>query len=155
MGTIVYLKHSSSSLLDLTRAEWFLPGRRPELLWQDFFKKFYARGEKPFPRASRSLESLATPAPVLAEPPLLLSDLLLISLPALRVESWCEECNTVQQLQDVHLQIIVLGYFLAALAALNLPWIFTYWLFCILTVLDSTPSGLPDQTETLQNRWGS
>ena len=29
----------------------------------------------------------------------------------------------MQQLQDVHLHIIGLGYFLAALAALGLPWL--------------------------------
>ena len=47
MGTIllstVYLKHSSSSLLDLTRAEWFLPGRGPELLWQELFLKIQCK----------------------------------------------------------------------------------------------------------------
>ena len=38
-------------------------------------------------------------------------------------------------------------FFLAALPALGLPWLLTHSLI----VLDSKPSGLPDQTETLQN----
>ena len=41
--------------------------------------------------------------------------------------------------------------FLAALAALGLPW----WLTVLVIVLDSEPSGLPDQTPTSQNWWGS
>ena len=44
--------------------------------------------------------------------------------------------------------------FLAALAALGLLWLLTDWLTHSLIVLDSKPSGLPDQTETLQNWWG-
>ena len=45
--------------------------------------------------------------------------------------------------------------FLAALAALGLPWSHTYSLTnCFVIVLDSKPSSLPDQIETLQNWWG-
>ena len=39
----------------------------------------------------------------------------------------------------------------SALAALGLP---LSVMFCILAVLDSKPSSLPDQTETSQNWWG-
>ena len=45
------------------------------------------------------------------------------------------------------MMVIVILIFLAALAALGLPWSLTD---CFVIVLDSKPSGLPDKTETLQ-----
>ena len=45
----------------------------------------------------------------------------------------------------------IFEHFLAALAALGLPWSLTD---CFVIVLDSKPSSLPDQIETLQNWWG-
>ena len=50
------------------------------------------------------------------------------------------------------MMVIVILIFLAALAALGLPWSLTD---CFVIVLDSKPSSLPDQIEILQNWWGS
>ena len=159
MGTIllstVYLKHSSSSLLDLTRAEWFLPGRGPELLWQELFLKIQCKRWKTvssgisFSRITRNASSCPGRA---SSATVGVATDLLAGPEGGKLMRGVQHSATAPRCASSHYWP---GILFSCPTSSRPPWIFTYWLFCIFTVLDSKPSGLPDQTETSQNRWGS
>ena len=67
----------------------------------------------------------------------------------LNQRSLSSDVTAVDNYSEVDLQNLFA--FLAALAALGLPWSLTYSLTVTFIVLDSKPSNLPDQTPSSQN----